>query len=92
MATQILAIGDTDASSGDVVIDAGEQLTVCLKDGDAPYIAAAARVLILLKDDGGAYFHVGELNGAMQRAVVLQGAGTYRFDRIAGGSCGVFSG
>lgn len=91
MPTQILATGTTAADSSDVVVAAGTPLTVCLKDAAGPVLEAAAEVLIELKDDAGQYFRVDVLNGS-QPALVIVGAGTYRFSRIAGASCGVFSG
>lgn len=90
MATEVLAIGVTAADSSDVVIASGDQLTVCLKDAGGPTIGAGARVDIQIKDDGGAYFMVATLN-AGKPALVIAGAGTYRFSRAAGVSCGVFS-
>lgn len=90
MATQILAVGTTAASSADVVIASGGTLTVSLKDSDGGYVKG--RVRIELKDDGGKYVVVGELSGTVGRSsVVIDAAGTYRFTRYPGDSCGVFS-
>ncbi len=89
MASEILAIGSTPANSGDVVIADGDQLTVCLKAAAGPNVGAA-RVAAQLKDDAAAYFTIATLNSA-HPAVVIVGAGTYRFSRIAG-AVGVFSG
>lgn len=89
MPSEILAIGSSPASSGDVTVDAGDSLTVCLKDVDGPVIGAT-RVEVRLKDDDGQYFTIATLNGA-RPALVICGAGTYQFSRIAGTS-GVFSG
>lgn len=91
MPTQILAVGTTAADSADVVVAAGDQLTVCLKDAAGPRLAANAMVHILLKDDAGEYFRVDALSTA-RPAVVIAAAGTYRFSRPAGPSVGVFSG
>lgn len=91
MPTQILAIDTTAADSGDVVVAEGEQLTVSLKDAAGPRIANGARVEIQLKDDAGQYFTVDTLNQG-KSSVVIAGAGTYRFSRPLGVSCGVFSG
>lgn len=91
MPTQILAVGTTAANSSDVVVAAGTPLTVCLKDAAGPKVVSTARVNILLKDDAGEYFVIDKL-GSERPAVVINGAGTYRFSRLAGGSCGVFSG
>lgn len=87
MPTEIIATAATAADSSDVVIADGETLTVGLKG----LTAADSRVRILLKDDAGAYNDVGELN-AYVPALVLAAPGTYRFTRVAGGTCGVFSG
>lgn len=91
MPTQILAVNTTAADSSDVVIAAGDQLTVCLKDAAGAAVENAAQVRISLKDDAGQYFYVDTLTGS-KPALVITGAGTYRFSRIAGASCGVFSG
>jgi hypothetical protein len=91
MATEILAIGTTSATSDDVTVADGEMLTVCLKDAAGPSIDGDPRVEIQLKDDDGEYFSVGALNRG-KPAVVIAAAGTYRFSRRAGASCGVFSG
>ncbi|WP_136617057.1 MULTISPECIES: hypothetical protein [Mesorhizobium] len=89
MATQLLAVGTTAASSGDLVVAAGTPVTVALKNTAAP-VDSGARVLIQLKDDAGAYSSIGELN-AYNLATVIAGPGTYRFTRSAGVACGVFS-
>jgi hypothetical protein len=91
MPTQILAVNTTAADSSDVVVAAGTPLTVALKDADATTVPDGARVDILLKDDAGLYFRVDALTQA-KPATVIVGAGTYRFSRAAGVSCGVFSG
>lgn len=90
MPTEILAVGTTAADSSDQVIASGAQLTVCLKDAAGPAVNGGV-VSILLKDDTGQYFKVDELGGS-KTAVVIAAAGTYRFSRLAGPSCGVFSG
>lgn len=90
MATQIMSVGTSGSTSGDVTISAGATLTVCLKDGSGPTIDNAAKVEIQLKDDAGEYFTVATLTGG-RPSIVIVGAGTYRFVRVAGASCGVFS-
>jgi hypothetical protein len=90
MATEVLAVGTTAASSSDVTIASGDQLTVCLKDAAGPTIGAGARVDVQLKDDDGEYFTIATLSNA-RPGLVITGAGTYRFSRVAGTSCGVFS-
>lgn len=89
MATQLLAVGAAAANSGDLVIDAGEAVTVCLTNGAAS-IAWEAQVLIQLKDHAGNYIRVAELTGAVP-SLMIQAPGTYRFARLPGVSCGVFS-
>lgn len=88
MATEILAIGTSDANSADVVVSS--TLTVGLKASAGPVVDPAANVLIQLKDDGGNYFTVDILNQA-KPAVSITAAGTYRFRRLGSASCGVFS-
>lgn len=91
MATEILATGTTGADSSDVVVAAGTPLTVCLKDAAGAHVASGAEVRVSLKDDAGVYFQVDTLTGS-RPALVITGAGTYRFSRLPGVSCGVFSG
>lgn len=92
MPAEILAPGTGAADSSDVVIASGSQLTVALKDAAGPNSLAGASVKIRIKDDAGQYFDVDTLD-AFKPAVVITGAGTYRFSRLAGGpSVGVFSG
>lgn len=93
MPTQILAVGTPDIDSSDVVVAAGNSLTVCLKDAAGPLVAAGAIVEIRLKDDVGQYFTIDTLT-VNKPAVVISAAGTYRFSRRnkADASCGVFSG
>ena len=88
MATELLPIGTGDASSSDLVVAAGTQVTVGLKDEAGP-VVGGGRVSVQLKADSGEYFNVDEM-GTSRQALVISGAGTYRFTRIAGGSCGVF--
>jgi hypothetical protein len=89
--TNILTTGTTEANSADVVVAAGTPITVCLKDAAGPSVSGAV-VYILLKDDAGQYFKVGELSGTGEQAArVITAPGTYRFSRPDGISCGVFS-
>lgn len=84
-ATQILAAGNTAADSADVTVVAGTPVTVCLKG-----VAVGATVNISLKDDAGAYNVIGQLI-SQNPALMISAPGTYRFSRVAGGTCGVFS-
>jgi len=87
MATELLAAASTAADSADVTVAAGVPVTIGLKGA-----AAGARVLLKLKDDGGAYNVIGELNGnAGELAMTIYGPGVYRLTRVAGVTCGVFS-
>lgn len=90
MPTEILAVGATAVDSADVVVAAGDLLTVALKDAAGPTLQGSANVSVQLKDDAGQYFTVDHLS-ASQPALVLS-AGTWRFSRPVGESCGVFSG
>lgn len=90
MATEILAINTTAANSSDVTVAVGTPLTVSLKDAAGPVVALAAKVEIQLKGDNSEYYTVATLTGG-KPALVISGAGTYRFSRAAGASCGVFS-
>lgn len=87
MATEILATGSTAANSADVSVVAGTPLAVSLKG----MTNMDARVVVYLKDDAAAYNQVGDLV-ASQPAITITAPGTYRFTRVAGGTCGVFSG
>lgn len=93
MPTEILAVGNADANSADVVVADGSTLTVALKDATGPVVASGCIVDILLKDDAGQYFLIDTLT-VHQPAVVISAPGTYRFSRNNRGtaSCGVFSG
>lgn len=90
MATELLAVGTTAATSSDLVVTT--PVTVALKDAVGARVGAGALVEIQLKDDLGQYFWVGTLASGINPATVIAGEGTYRFVRIAGTSCGVFSG
>ena len=89
-AANILTTGTSAADSADIVVTT-TPLTVCLKDAAGPLVGAGALVYVLLKDDTGQYFTFAQLDRG-HPAIVLTGAGTYRFSRVAGTSCGVFSG
>lgn len=89
MPAEVLAVGTTAANSSDVAVAAGDQLTVCLKDAAGPGVLSSALVRVQLKDDAGQYFTVDSMSGARPALVIA--AGTWRFARVAGASCGVFS-
>lgn len=89
MATEILAIGADAAVSSDVVVAAGDTLTVALKDAAPPTVDGNAVVDVQLKDDEDNYFNIDTLDSG--RPALVLSAGTYLFSRRVGGSCGVFS-
>lgn len=88
MATEILAIGQDEANSGDVTVAAGDTLTVALKGLDGTFPRNAV-VYVQLKDDDAAYHTVDSLKSARPALVIT--AGSWRFSRKAGEPCGVFS-
>lgn len=95
MATEILAVGTTQAASSDVTVVAGTPLTVALKANPANngYVEDGALVYTQLKDDAGAYNTVDQLQTPGRTCFVIEGPGVYRFVRVGNGvSCGVFSG
>jgi hypothetical protein len=85
-ATQILPVASTAADSADVVLASGSRLTIGLKG----VVDSAAEVRVFLKDDVNAYNLIGSINGSVL-AVEISAPGTYRFSRVAGGTCGVYS-
>lgn len=82
-ATNILTTDSTAASSADTTFTA--DTLVSLKGA-----VDGAYVTVELKDDGSAYNKVATLTSS-QPAGILP-AGTYRFTRRVGATCGVFSG
>ena len=91
MATQLLAVGSTAASSADLVVAPGSPVTVCLNSASGPLTLGDARMEIQFKDFAGQSFTVEALT-CRSPAMTIIGAGTYRFTRPAGPACGVFSG
>ncbi|MDX8495882.1 hypothetical protein RFN29_30520 [Mesorhizobium sp. VK22B] len=87
MATQILATGSTQADSADVTVAAGAPITVGLKG----VTDQNAIVLISLKDDAAAYNQTGGRLTSGEPVLMISAPGTYRFSRVAGAACGVFS-
>jgi hypothetical protein len=87
MAAELLSTASTAANSSDVTVTASAPVTVCMKDQADP----RALINILLKDEDGAYHKVGELTPAQHR-LVITGPGLYRLSRVAGYTCGAFSG
>lgn len=93
MATELIAVGEGATNSADIVVAAGSPVTVGIKDAAGPDPQSNSQVDILLKDDAGQYFKVGDLRSGVQvRSTVLIGPGTYRLSRTAdSASCGAFS-
>jgi hypothetical protein len=87
MPTEVIATAATAANSSDIVVADGETVTLALKG----VVDGEARVRILLKDDDGTYSDVSQLT-SQSPATVIAAPGTYRATRVAGGTCGVFSG
>lgn len=85
-AAEILATASTAASSSDITITASAPLAVALKGYEV-----GAMVHYYLKDDAGAYNYGGTLN-SQNPARQITAPGLYRFTRVAGISCGVYSG
>ena len=79
-----LAVGTAPANSPDVVIAPGSSLAVYLvpPTGIAidPFNVAAYSIAIDRKSDGGDYNEILKLSDQM-RALILYGAGTFRFRR-----------
>lgn len=90
MATEILPI-NTGAADADIVVAAGAPVLICLKAVDE--IPTGARVNILVADDDGNYFKIGDLRSDIQsRSAVLYAPGTYNVEREADSAAvGVFS-
>lgn len=91
MASEILAVGSTAASSTDVAVLAGEVASVFLKDAAGPDVDSAAVAYIQIKDSANEYFNVGVLTRA-NNAKLLYGPATYRVTRPGGVSFGVEQG
>lgn len=87
----ILAAGNTAATSTDIVVAAGESVTVGIFAASAAQVPTDA-AFIVEQDTPGADNIVARL-GQQQRATVLAGPGTYRVSRAAytGTAFGVFT-
>lgn len=81
-AANVLTVGTTALSSSDTTITTDTLFGLKTTASDA-------KVSITLKDDLGNYNVIGALSNS-QPAVILA-AGTYKFTRPAGPSCGVYS-
>jgi len=81
-AANVLTTGSTALSSSDTTITTDTLFGLKGVVGDA-------RVTVEVKDDGGAYNAVAALTPGSPAGIL--GAGTYRFTRVAGATCGVYS-
>lgn len=86
-AASLLATGSTDATTSDIVLAAGDAITIGLKGDTSPVQAD-----ISIKDDGGNWIVIGQLKSApRERAVAITSPGTYRVSRSGGQTFGVYS-
>lgn len=84
MSAEILIVGSGGTTSEDLVFNGGDRMAVRLIDADPK---ALVRILYKIGDD---FIETGELRGRDDAVLrVMNIAGTYRFERRAGGSCGV---
>lgn len=81
MATELLPVAATAASSADFTLTA--DTAIYLKDADGGSISYGAKVYLEAKDDAGNYTLVGELTYGNPGAILP--AGTYRARRKANG-------
>lgn len=89
MATELIAVGNTQANSADITVAAGTPVTVFLKNGGASEVLdSAARCDIQVKGSGGFYYTIGRLDGT-DPIKVIDAPGTYRISKYAGPSFGV---
>lgn len=77
---------DATAATADLVVTS--PITVGLK-GVVP--GTLPRVVILLKDDTNNYNETDVVLTASYSSTMIVGPGTYRFARVAGVACGVYS-
>jgi hypothetical protein len=85
-AANLITTGTTAATSADIVLADGASILISLKSP-----ADGAEVHIDLKDDASVWQSMGRIL-ASDPAKTVYGPGTFRARRIAGASCGVFSG
>lgn len=85
MATEILAVGNTEANSSEITLAEGASMIAFIKGASG----GEARVGIYLKDDGGAFEKIAELNSNYRPALLVNGPGVYRLTRVSGSACGV---
>lgn len=86
MATNILSIAKTYATSAEIAIDATTVATFFLKGK-----MTGGKVDVQIKDDLNNWTTLGQLNSD-NKAYIINSPGTYRFVRYAGNSAGVSRG
>ena len=86
-ATNILAKGDTKASSSEIVVAAGTPVVIGLEEA-----VSGAKVQIELKNSKNSFINIGLLSFPDKQEITLYGPATYRFSRQAGRTCRVFRG
>lgn len=82
MATNVLTTGTDSTPSSEVVVTSDTLFSL-------KAAASGARVNIELKNDGATFDVIGALTQAAPAGILA--AGTYRFTRVGGISCGVYS-
>lgn len=94
MATEILPVGITAASSSDVPVSAGSTVVVSLKSGFGGMAPTGSRVYIEIKDSASNYNFLGVLTEKDSARVVDGGTAglTFRVRREAGVAVGVEQG
>lgn len=78
-------------ASSDITASAGTPVTLFLNSGTSQSLPDDARATIEIKNTGGQYFVVGEMNKA-NPAKVIDGPGVYRVTKTAGGSYAIDQG
>lgn len=91
MATQLIAVGTIDATSGDITVVAGTPATIFLKTTSGNLPDPQSRAVIQAKTAAATYQTIGELNG-LNRSLVIDAPGVFRVQKFAGPSFGVEQG
>lgn len=83
MATSLISIGSTNARSADIVVAAGESVTISLWTDEVNGLRSAVANVQIKRSDNVAYDTVGILSNA-DRAKVINAPGTYAVERPGG--------
>lgn len=86
--TSILSIDTTTASSAEITLVAGTIATFSLRDAAGPDLAHDCLVKVKMKASNAELFTFAQMTAA-NPVINLNMNGVVRFERIAGGSCGV---